>query len=35
MKIFDDKEIAENVVINNTNNIADQIDIIQPLSKKN
>jgi DNA polymerase-3 subunit alpha (Gram-positive type) len=34
MKIFDDKEIAENVVINNTNNIADQIDIIQPLSKK-
>ena len=34
MKIFEDKEIAENVVINNPNNIADQIDIIQPLSKK-
>ncbi|MGB4458903.1 MAG: exonuclease domain-containing protein, partial [Defluviitoga tunisiensis] len=26
MKIFEDKEIAENVVINNPNNIADQID---------
>ncbi|CEP78849.1 PolC-type DNA polymerase III [Defluviitoga tunisiensis] len=34
MKIFEDKEIAENVVINNPNNIADQIDLIQPLSKK-
>lgn len=34
MRIFEDKDIAENVVIYNSHNIANQIEIIQPLNKK-
>jgi DNA polymerase-3 subunit alpha (Gram-positive type) len=33
-RIFGDKEIAEKIVITNTNEIADQIEIIKPLSNK-
>ena len=33
-RIFGNEEVAENIVIKNTNEIAQQIEIIKPLSKK-